>query len=71
MVSSLAHLEQSRIVVVQVVVIGALILVLMLIVIAGDEHQPHVELAPPAASVAMSPVPVASGAIAPEANWRP
>jgi len=63
--------ERPRIVVVQVVAIGALILVLVLVVIAGDEHQPHVELAPPQVSVAMPPVPVASGAIAPEdPTWR-
>jgi hypothetical protein len=64
--------ERPRIVVVQVVAIGALIFVLVLIVIAGDEQQPHIELTPPAVSVAMPPVPVASGVIAPEdPNWRP
>lgn len=53
-----------------VVAIGALILVLVLVVIAGDERQPHVELAPPPVSVAMPQVPVASGAIAPDPTWR-
>ena len=71
MVSFFTHFERPRIVVVQVVAIGALILVLVLVVIASDEHQPHVELAPPAVSVAMPPVPVPSGAIAPEeSTWR-
>lgn len=62
--------EHPQIVIVHVVAIGALILVLVLVVIAGDEHQPHVELAPPPVSVAMPPVPVASGAIAPDPTWR-
>jgi hypothetical protein len=71
MALSLTHHERPGIVVVQVVAIGALILVLVLVVIAGDEHQPHVELAPPSVSVAMPPMPVASGAVAPEdSNWR-
>ena len=70
MALSPTHLERPRIVVVQVVAIGALILVLVLVVIAGDEHQPHVELATPPVSVAMPPVPVASGAIAPDPTWH-
>lgn len=57
--------------IVHVVAIRALILVLVLVVIAGDEHQPHVELAPPPVSLAMPAVPVASGAVAPEdPTWR-
>lgn len=67
MTLSPAPFKRPRIVIVHVVVIGALILVLVLVVIAGDEHQPHIELAPQPVSVAMPPVPVASGAIAP---WR-
>lgn len=71
MALSLAPFERPQIVIVHVVVIGALILVLVLVVIAGDEHQPHVELAPPSVSIAMPPVPVASGGIAPEdPAWR-
>lgn len=71
MVSFFADLERSRIVVVHVVPIGALILVLVLVVIACDEHQPHVEFATPQVSVAIPPVPVASGVIAPEQpTWR-
>lgn len=66
MALSPAPVERPRIVIVHVVAIGALILVLVLVVIAGEEHQPHVELAPPSVSVAMPPVPVASGVIAPE-----
>lgn len=63
--------ERSQIVIVHVVAIGALILVLVLVVIAGDEHQPHIKLAPPSVSIAMPPVPVASGGIAPEdPTWR-
>lgn len=63
--------ERPQIVIVHVVAIGALILVLVLIVIASDEHQPHIELAPPSVSIAMPPVPVASGGIAPEdPTWR-
>jgi hypothetical protein len=64
-------LERPRVVAVQVVAIGALILIFVLVVIAGDEHQPHIELAPPPVSVAMPPIPMASGAVAPEdPNWR-
>ncbi len=71
MALSLAPFERPQIVIVHVVTIGALILVLVLVVIAGDEHQPHVELAPPWVSIAMPPVPVASGGIAPEdPPWR-
>lgn len=71
MALSLAPFERPQIVIVHVVAIGALILVLVLVVIAGDEHQPHVELAPPAVSIAMPPVLVASGGIAPEdPAWR-
>jgi uncharacterized integral membrane protein len=63
--------EQPGVVIVQIVAVGALILILVLVVIVGDEHQPHVELAPPSVSVAMPPVPVASGAIAPEGpTWH-
>lgn len=62
--------ERPRVVVVQVA-IGVLILILVLVVIAGDEHQPHIELAPPSVSVAMPPMPMASGAVAPEdPNWH-
>lgn len=71
MALSLTPFERPQIVIVHVVAIGALILVLVLVVIAGDEHQPHVELAPPSVSIAMPPVPVASGGIAPEdPAWR-
>lgn len=71
MALSLAPFERPQIVIVHVVAIGALILVLVLVVISGDEHQPHVELAPPSVSIAMPPVPVASGGIAPEdPAWR-
>lgn len=71
MVFSPTHLERPQVVIVRVVALGALILILVLVVIVGDEHQPHVELAPPSVSVAMPPVPVASGAIAPEGpTWH-
>lgn len=71
MALSLAPCERPQIVIVHVVAIGALILVLVLVVIAGDEHQPHVEFAPPSVSIAMPPVPVASGGIAPQdLAWR-
>jgi hypothetical protein len=71
MALSLAPFERPQIVIVHVVAIGALILVFVLVVIAGDEHQPHVELAPPSVSIAMPPVPAASGGIAPEdPAWR-
>jgi len=43
----------------------------VLVVIASDEQEPHIELAPPPVSVAMPPMPVASGAAAPEdPTWR-
>lgn len=58
-------LEQPRLVIVHVVAIGALILVVVLVLVAGDERQPHVELAPPPVSLAMPAVPVASGALGP------
>lgn len=71
MALSLAPFERPRIVIVHVVAIGALILVVVLVLVAGDERQPHVELAPPSVSIAMPPVPVASGGIAPEdPAWR-
>ena len=64
-------LEQPRLVIVHVVAIGALILVVVLVLVAGDERQPHVELGPPPVSIAMPPVPVASGGIAPDdPAWR-
>jgi hypothetical protein len=63
--SSIA-LEQTRFVIVHIVAIGALILVVVLVLVAGDERQPHVEFAPPPVSISMPPVPVASGGIAPE-----
>jgi uncharacterized integral membrane protein len=64
-------IERPRVVVVYVVTVGALITILVLVFIASDEHQAHVELAPSPNSVAIPPVPVASGAIAPEdPTWR-
>jgi len=64
--------ERPQIVIVHLVTIGALILVLVLVVIAGDEHQPHIEIAPPSTSIALPPMPVASGGMAPEdPTWRP
>lgn len=71
MAFSPTSVERPRVVIVHVVAIGALILVLMLVVVASDERQPHIELAPPPVSVALPPVPVASGAVAPEdPPWR-
>ena len=71
MALSLAPFERPQIVIVQVVATGALILVVVLVLVAGDERQPHVELAPPPVSIAMPPVPVASGGIAPDdPAWR-
>lgn len=63
--------ERPGVVIVHVVAIGALILILVLVVIAGDEQQPHIELTPPSVSVAMPPMPMASGAVAPQGPiWR-
>jgi hypothetical protein len=63
--------ERPGVVIIHVVAVGALILILVLVVIAGDEQQPHIELAPPPASVAMSPMPMASGAVVPQnPAWR-
>jgi hypothetical protein len=46
-------------------------LVLVLVVIFGNKHQPHVEVGPPAVSIAMPPMPVASGGIVPKTpTWN-
>lgn len=71
MVCPTVPFERPQVVAIYVVAIGALIMTYTMVVIAGEEHQPHIELAPPPISVAMPPVPVASGAIAPEdPAWR-
>lgn len=67
-----AHHRPITLLTVRVIVVGTLIVVLMLVVILGDEHQPHVDLAPPPVSLEMPAAPVASGAIVPEnPTWQP
>ena len=65
MASSIISLEdQAPVVVLRAFVAGLLIIVVFAIV-AADERQPHVDLAPPPVSLAMPAVPVASGSIGP------
>lgn len=51
--------------------VAGLLVVVVFAIVAADEHQPHVDLAPPPVSLSMAAVPVASGAIVPGGPaWR-
>lgn len=70
---ALTTLERPPYVVVIAALAAGLIVVIVLVTVGGDEHEPHVDLAPPAQSLSAPPMPVASGAIVPGhlGSWRP
>jgi hypothetical protein len=71
MASSIISLKDQAPVVVLRAFVAGLLIVVVFAIVAADEQQPHIELAPLPVSLAIPAVPVASGGIAPEdPAWR-
>jgi hypothetical protein len=68
MTISLDTLDGDAPIVVLRAFVAGLLFVIVLAIVVADEHQPHIELAPPPISTAMPAIPVASGAVGP--GWR-
>jgi hypothetical protein len=65
MTASIYTLDGDTPVVVLRAFVAGLLIVIVFAIVVADEHQPHVELAPPPDPGAIRAIPVASGAISP------